>query len=99
MKISDDPKTQDQVARILLIRELQRVHDAMGNKIVPTGLDRFIPGKTQPGELYLDARSGETWQVIGYILEPAAILQNPRTGEQYIEVIGCDADKQRWRKI
>ena len=49
----------------------------------------FDPNKTAPSDnIYLDD-NGVIWQAIGWITNPAVILQNVQTGEQHVEVIGC----------
>jgi hypothetical protein len=39
-------------------------------------------------EVYRDEQ-GQLWQAVGWITRPATILQNIKTGETLVEVIGC----------
>ena len=63
-----------------------------------TGIAPYDPDKSEPFERYVDAMTGDVWEVIGYIVDPAALMQNTRTKERHIEVIGCQNDKDRWRR-
>jgi hypothetical protein len=52
---------------------------------------------TKPGEIYQDV-DGEFWKVVGYIDQPAAILQKIGTWDaenRRYEVIGCP-NADRW---
>ena len=50
-------------------------------------LKRFT-GSATFGELYRDD-NGDIWEAIAWILDPAVVLKNKRTGSLHVEVIGC----------
>lgn len=60
----------------------------MPNDTTKRGLAPFTSA-SRPGELYYDDQTEQVWQAIGWITQPATILENLTTGERHIEVIGC----------
>lgn len=61
-------------------------------------LKKFDPDTSRPGEVYVNGEDGDLWQVIVWINDPAAILENTRTGQRDIEIIGCP-NAEQWRPV
>lgn len=58
------------------------------SKTAARGLAPFTDA-SRPGEMYYDEETKQVWRVIGWITQPAAILDNITTGERHVEIVGC----------